>query len=201
MYVTGTDDSIVSTPTGKGKSWSRDLSGSGTGVSVHPDDPVVYCSDNDGNVVAFNVEDGSEKWEYDTGTGRSRGIGIARDGDLVFIDTDDGAIRALDSKDGSEEWEASAPGSVTDFATHPDGSELYASIREDTGPAVAYDIEDGSELWSVERGNGRAEGIDVSPDGETIYLATRPALIALNSDDGSEVWTSDSEGDDDIRGV
>jgi DNA-binding beta-propeller fold protein YncE len=137
--------------------------------------------------VAFDANTGTQQWEAHysgatSGYAEATGIAISPDGEKVFVA---GAV----------------PGPLT-----PLGCLHYCD--QDYG-ILAYNAETGAQLWTASYGidyaystgeiNQGATGIEVSPDGATVYVtgaafnggATFAAgTVALDSTSGAEKWTA-----------
>jgi outer membrane protein assembly factor BamB len=103
--------------------------------------------------------DGQLLWHVDLGDMTTRnsfgeGSSPALHGDFVVINWDhegESFVVALDAATGKERWRTARPGEVTSWATplivaHGPGRQVVVPA---TGRSRGYDLETGSELWSV----------------------------------------------------
>ncbi|MGP4110567.1 protein kinase domain-containing protein [Streptomyces sp. 4N509B] len=149
---------------------------------------TVYLSDWDDQFVALRLDDGERRWTrpsdgflpgpptLDTSTG------------LLYL-VDAGAVVALGPDDGGERWtspirddglESPSPAVVA-------GDTLYVGGGDRL--VYAMNAADGEGRWAA---GDRAGTIPAVADGR-VYVADRsehfPTVLALDAEDGSEVWT------------
>ena len=171
--------------------WSESV-GAGTEflrVALNPsgDGSRVYAASHDGNVGAFNPENGQRFWVTELDLTLSAGPGIG-DG-LVVVAGYDGDLIALNVKDGQELWRTRI------------GAESLAKPVIDDDKVIVYTIDgrlrvysafDGRLLWVLEQSvpaltqRGSAAPIVV---GNTIVTGfDNGRLLAVDLDDGILEW-------------
>ena len=202
-----------------------------TGISEYPS-PVFrkYAT------LAYDADDGSQLWvtEYN-GPGTSDeayAVAVSPDGSRVFVTggsigagthVDFGTV-AYDATDGSELWVAryNGPGNNQDtgraLGLSVDGSRVFVTGESASGATVnsfdyatvAYDANDGSQLW-VSRYNGPANGGDwarkLAVAGDRVFVTggspgmAAPlqdfATVAYDTADGHQLWVARYQGLDD----
>jgi outer membrane protein assembly factor BamB len=176
--------------------------GSPASATPASDGQRVYSYFGSYGVIAYDF-DGKEQWRKPleigmviNGSGTSPAI--LKERLLINCDQQEGKafVVALDSKSGKEIWRAPRPEFPSSYTTpvlwSRDGRDeviLVGSVR-----TVAYDLNDGRELWSV-RGT---EGISVAPtpvigDGQLVVMSrafagsripTSSEFLAQNDKDG-----------------
>ena len=171
--------------------WSAKL-GAGTeflrmALSPAGDGNRIYAASYDGNVSAYDAEDGDRIWRTETELVLSAGPGVGEG--LVVVAGYDGDLVALRAEDGSEVWR-------TDIAAES----LARPLIEDDA-VVVYTIDgrlrvfstfDGAERWALEQSQpaltlrGSAAPIIV---GTTVIAGfDNGRLSAISLADGSEQW-------------
>ncbi len=171
--------------------WSESV-GAGTEslrVALNPsgDGNRVYAASYDGNVGAFNPENGQRIWVTELDLTLSAGPGIG-DG-LVVVAGYDGDLIALNARDGQELWRTRI------------GAESLAKPAIDDDRVIVYTIDgrlrvysafDGRQLWVLEQSvpaltqRGSAAPMVV---GNTIITGfDNGRLLAVDLDDGILEW-------------
>jgi outer membrane protein assembly factor BamB len=148
-------------------------------------DGILTIGNSDGNVYAFDVEDGSRIWTFPT-TGRVWATPLVIS-DTVYVPSLDHNLYALDLTTGQERWRFGAEGAMAGQPLAMDGRlyigafdhELYALRREDG--AVEWGFEGTNWFWGTP-----------ATDGSHIYAADVDGNVyALDTETGSEVWRSE----------
>lgn len=106
----------------------------------------VVVGGADGSVFAFDLGDGSRRWDVDVGA--SAGAPRLRDGRVYLpVERADGgaAIVALDPADGTKRWRAET-GPIGGLVVAPHGCYSIAPQGE-SGSIVARTLADGAERW------------------------------------------------------
>lgn len=171
--------------------WSQKL-GKGTealrvGLSPGGDGNRVYAASHDGNVIAFNPENGDQVWRVETEVVLSAGPGVG-DG-IVVVAGYDGDLIALNAADGAEIWRIQIASETLATPLVKDGNVAVYSID---GRLRVYAAFDGAETWSFEQASpaltqrGSASPITV---GTSIFSGfDNGRLVASKLSDGTLVW-------------
>ena len=134
------------------------------------------------------VEQPVELWRVELDDGAAAPL-LIHEGRVIVIDLG-GTIRALDGGTGREAWFVELPSGVETAPTIADGT-LYA-IGGD-GVLRTISLADRSTGWTADGFNDTSI-ITVSGD---VVLAGGPGeIIALSTDDGRELWRSETGGSD-----
>lgn len=156
-------------------------------------DGTVYIGSQSNKMFAL-TPDGNEIWNFEVGGDFNATPAIGIDGTLYVGNTDDNFYAI--NPDGSEKW-SSEYGSWSACATAigQDGTIYFSGEGNNLDPTsggvlIAYNPNDGSEIWRVGRSDKVSRGGPViSPDG-TLYLVGEDGLlVAYNTADGSVLWT------------
>ena len=102
-------------------------------------DGTVYCADYD--IIAFNAENGEEKWQYEGG-GSLTTAPTAASGSVYFGDSD-GRVSSITTT-GEKEWEFQAYDDILGAPAVIDGIVYFGS---DDHYLYAINADDGTELW------------------------------------------------------
>jgi outer membrane protein assembly factor BamB len=171
--------------------WSQKLGGGSEllrlGLSPAGDGNHIYAASYDGNVSAYNPDNGDLIWRVKTELTLSSGPGVGEG--LVVVCSADGDVLALHSKDGSEAWRVNVAG------------ESLARPLVGSGVIVVYTIDgqlrvlsalDGVERWVMLQAvpaltqRGSSSPILV---GSTIVVGfDNGRLIAVDLNDGIVEW-------------
>jgi len=106
----------------------------------------IYAASFDGNVIAFNPENGKQAWRNKLDIRLSSGPGVGDD--IVAVVAADGYVIALSSADGSERWRAYVGGESL-AAPLVFGERVVVQTVDNQLRALS--VFDGSEHWSIEQ--------------------------------------------------
>ena len=155
----------------------------------------------DGEVVALDRDNGSEKWRNDIG--RSISAAPALNDQIVVIRTVDGHMVAINAVTGEQTWAIERP--VASLSVGLDAPGLVAGegliSGFSSGRVVASNIYNGTTFWEKRafRPGGKNEierliDIDAPPvmAGQLVLLgAYRGGIVAYLLRDGEEVWRNE----------
>lgn len=102
----------------------------------------VYAAAIKGGVRAFDLQNGSALWHYESDARLSGGPG-AGDG-LVVVGTLDGEVIALDAATGAEKWQAKVANEVIAAPVIGQG---FVLVRSNDGRVSAFDAASGERRW------------------------------------------------------
>lgn len=127
--------------------WSRSV-GDGQGAGRYHlkpllDGDVIYAASADGEVAAFNANNGDKQWLVEMELPLSGGVGKFRDS--LFVGGADGLVIRLDARDGSEIWRAEVTGEVL-AAPQSNGSVVVAQTYD--GKLIGFDYATGEQRWA-----------------------------------------------------
>ena len=114
-------------------------------ASYHPvvlGKTLVVASPNDGSVMAFDTETGSEQWRFFS-SGPIRVAPVAHDG-KVYVGSDDGYLYCLDARSGDEVWKIRAAPEDRPEWRHLGNGRLVSFWPVRGGPVIS---EDGATLY------------------------------------------------------
>lgn len=150
-------------------------------------DETVVVGTKDGRVGAFDLRDGTQRWERE-GTAEIRRAATVDDS-TAFVNLDAKTMYALDIRTGETRWrtELESRMYVNGGPVFADGT-LYTA--DFAGYAYAIDANSGEIQWRRELNAGSPVGTIAVNDGR---IVATPNLIVnmLNAEDGREVWTGD----------
>jgi len=173
--------------------WQREYRLTGTHNASCPvlDDDRVYIASQDGYVACFGQIDPDA-------TGYSRGVTsqfsdstIALYGDYLVVGGA-GAYYILDREAGTGRGQYDLPSGLP-VKSSPLVVDGVAYAGDLDGNVHAFDVTDGSEIWSVSLGSGAINCAPVT-DGAYIYLASRNGYLhKLDRETGEEVLRSPAD--------
>lgn len=160
-------------------------------VALRPvgDGNRIYAASFNGNVTAFNPENGKQVWRNKLDITLSSGPGVG-DG-IVVVVAADGFVIALDANDGSERWRAYIRG---ESLAQPLVLEEHIIVQTVDNRLLALSTFDGSERWSFEQSTPTLtiRG-STSPmrSGQTVVTGfDNGRLVALDLSTGDVQWES-----------
>jgi len=158
-------------------------------VALRPvgDGNRIYAASLDGNVIAFNPENGKQVWRNKLDITLSSGPGVGED--LVVVVAADGFVIALGSNDGSERWRTYIGGES--LATPLVFGERVV-VQTVDNQLRALSAFDGSEQWSIEQSTptltvrGTASPVQ---SGQTVITGfDNGRLVAVDLASGDVQW-------------
>jgi outer membrane protein assembly factor BamB len=173
------------------KVWSEKL-GEGTeslriGLNPSGDGNRIYAASYDGNVSAFNPENGDRVWQTELELNLSAGPGVGEG--IVVVAGYDGDLVALDADDGSEQWRINIVSETLAKPAIADSSVVVYSID---GRLRVYSALDGRELWSLARDvpalTQRGSSSPIITGNTVIAGSDNGRLLAVDLDDGIIEW-------------
>jgi outer membrane protein assembly factor BamB len=173
------------------KLWENDA-GEGAGetkndLAVWLQNGKAFAVDHEGEVSAFNAENGRRLWETDLDVTVVAGIGGGMD--MVLVGTQKGQLIALNEVDGQERWRTRLSSEV--LATPKAAAGMVVSRTSD-GRVTGIAADTGEVQWSYQRAvpllSLRGAGAPVITDDKVIAGYDNGKLVALSLSDGKVVW-------------
>ena len=168
-------------------------------AALSPDESTVYVGSWDNKLYAINTENGGTLWTFESGSLIWSSPSVADDGTVYFGGTD-GFLYGLNS-DGTLKWEVYVGGELDSSVAIGVSGDLYVASGE--GVVYSFNVS-GQELWTFkvpdEIGAAGRETIIVSScmlsgTGELYVGSDNYFLYALNTDDGSMLWSFETGGE------
>lgn len=145
-------------------------------------DGIVYAASGDGTVHALDLATGSERWAVSIEAPVSASPLLA--GGLVVIGDENGTLHALTATNGEAAWTAETDGGAITGSPATIGDDLI--VATNGTHAYRFDTATGEILWSIDVGGGSRRS--VTADDETAYLGIDGEMVAIDLDDGAELW-------------
>jgi len=149
----------------------------------------IYAASVNGNVFAFDPENGRQIWRNKLGIGLSSGPAVG--GDIVVVVAADGFVVALSAADGSERWRAYISG---ESLAAPLVYEGQVAVQTVDNTLTALSIYDGSKRWSMEQSTPtltiRGSASPVQSGKLVIAGFDNGRLVAVNLETGDIEWES-----------
>ena len=167
--------------------------------------------ENNGSVVAVDVQDGTTEWEYDKPAEVIFQLEYV-DGQLYMLDAD-GALRVLDAATGTQNWASEVPYSSKSGDDEPlwpgnisVGPERVVvsllDINSEEGYTYIYAVNKSEQRvdWEIQHETieEHSEYSYLSPEGlspivdGTVYVAFNRATISVDVQDGTINWSQDN---------
>ncbi len=148
---------------------------------------VVYAADVEGQVFAFNAENGKRLWKIKLK--RPVSGAISSHGDKVFLATYGGGVIALSAEDGALLWEAKAS---SEILAPPVSSGSVVSVNTIDGRVYTYDANTGEQIWTHDHPvpilTLRGNAAPVVTNTQVIVGFDNGQVVSLNAADGSLGW-------------
>lgn len=167
------------------------LPASGTSVTG----PRALLSSLDGKLLAFDALTGKLAWKADLGAASRAPATVA--GQLVLVTTEANKLFALNRQTGAVVWTGGRPpptGLTIEGHSAPTvhGGRVFATFSD--GYAEAYNLADGSRLWSRPLSFKAKEFSDADADpfvadGRLFVASYSDGIYALDPKDGSTLWS------------
>jgi outer membrane protein assembly factor BamB len=141
---------------------------------------VVVIADEAGMVTAIDAETGREVWQKPAGGEAFTTPAIARG--VVFVATNEPSLTAFDLKTGSRLWRRDVGGESS-----PAAGDGVVFLGGDDQSVRALDAATGETRWSSPLGYAIRSSVTFT-DG-AVYVGSGPTLTAIDSSDGSTLWT------------
>jgi len=173
--------------------WSRNV-GASAGeryLRLRPavGDGTVYAAERDGDVAAYDVLTGEERWETSTDAPISGGPGLGEG--LVIVGTSDGEVLALAADSGELAWRRRVSSEVL---AAPTASQGVVVVRTQDGKLVGMKAADGDRLWVYDRAvpalSLRGTSAPVIAGSSVVAGFDSGLLVALALADGALLWES-----------
>ena len=152
---------------------------------------VLYVASLDNVLYALRADSGDEIWRVELGGSIASSPSL--DDGVLYVPSFDRMIHALDADSGEELWNAPAEDWVWGSPAVGDGEVFYGDVA---GNLYAVNAQSGEGLWSTSV-QGAIQSSPLYDDG-VLYLGSGEVegeeeerggqILALNADDGSEVW-------------
>jgi len=171
--------------------WSADLGGDAEflRIALRPvgDGNRIYAASRDGNVMAFQPENGKRLWRRELDMDLSAGPGVGNN--LVAVAAADGLIIALDAASGNELWRISIAGESLAPPVIKDDLVVVLTIDNRLRALSAFD---GTERWVIEQSapllTMRGSSTPVIVGTSVVAGFDNGRLISIDLDSGDIEW-------------
>jgi outer membrane protein assembly factor BamB len=171
--------------------WSRWISSSDAVLRVNlriaHDDKDAYIAVNSGKVYSFGLKSGVTEWSVKTGLTISAGPSLGPG--MLVVAGQDGTVLAMNPADGTTLWKVSVNGEI--LASPAIGVGCVV-VRTTDGRILSLSAGDGRTLWKTNydepRLTLRGAADPVIVDRVLIDGLDNGKLVALNLDDGTQLW-------------
>ena len=143
----------------------------------------LFVGTADNHVLALNADDGSERWNYETGHA-IWGQPSFRDGTL-YVDSMDWSVYALDAATGDLVWKTPLGGAL---ASRPVLGEDLMYVSSFDGNVHALDIASGEVRWSAPAADW-VWGAPALENGTIYYSDIQGNVFAADAETGEQMWT------------
>jgi outer membrane protein assembly factor BamB len=205
-YDAGSTVSVVSASTG-GLIWSADLipsterRGDASGGSLAISGNTLLAASAYGEVVAFDLTSGTQKWRQRLEAAGSAGLTIHKG--LAYVVGGDSQLWALDMANGLVKWQVSGAETTASRvgSAAPAVNDRLAVVPFASGDILGLFRKGGTKLWSASLAGQRAGVVyanvsDITSDpvivGNTVYMGNQAGrFAAYDMETGARRWTAD----------
>lgn len=153
---------------------------------------LLLAADVEGHVKAYDLDDGTLKWDVQLGARTGVKAAPVLVGDRLIVGDDSGHVTAISAADGSILWttDVHAPVYAAPAAT------LDAVFVPTTrGKLICLSVADGSVNWEFQTPSSEAYVASPAVDGEdVIFGASDGHVRSLNPADGALHWSTEVDG-------
>ena len=175
-------------PDGSGLKWSTSFIDNITTAPNLGESGAIYFGTDGGDLVALNVQDGSERWRFQTGAPVMSSPALG-DEETIYFGSTDGLVYAL-SPEGIEKWRIST---VIGIESSPAvGSDGTIYVGSNSGLLWAINP-DGSMKWVFVTRSQIHSSPGIGPNGEVFVGSDDGYLYAVGSG-GDELWRFKTQG-------
>lgn len=175
------------------KIWSANVGGNAEflrlGLQPAGDGSRIYAASHDGNVTAFNPENGKQIWRNKLETELTGGPGVGEG--RVVVASQDGYAIALDAATGEEQWRVAVEGESLARPLIKDDTVIVQTI--DNRVEALY-LFDGRKRWTLVQSAPaltiRGSAIPVIVGQTVIAGFDSGRIVAADLDTGTIVWES-----------
>ena len=188
IYVGGYDSILYALSHSGDLQWQEPVGGSIVGGPVVADGTVLVGA-GDGVLYAFDVEDRSSRWTFETGS--RIWYSPVVNGGVVYLTSSDRKIYAIKLEDGSKVWEFETNGAIASTPVVSGGSVYFGSFD-----AVFYALSaaTGKRQWQFDEGKNWYWGEALVTD-DSVYVGSLDGnLYALDKSTGDLRWTLATDG-------
>ncbi|MDN3521191.1 outer membrane protein assembly factor BamB [Halomonas ramblicola] len=173
------------------RAW-REGAGDGLGRAGYPiaparDGDAVFAADVNGELFAFDADDGETRWEVELEVPVSSAL-TAVAGE-VYLGTRNGEVLAIDQDDGSVRWRARVPSEVL---AAPQPNQQLLVVQGVDGSVTALDRTSGDQRWSYSANlpslTLRGTGTPTVIDPVTFAGFANGRLVTLDNRSGQPLW-------------
>ena len=151
---------------------------------------LIFISNEEGNVLAFNKLDGEKIWEYQTSfNGRPINL-IVSNGQLVFCSTN-GIVYSLNPKTGKENWKFHIGSDASEGFSYAGSTIFYSS---DMGKMYAYDILTKKIKWTFDTKGGSIVSVPTIFNNAIYFASLNGNLFSLDINTGNKNWSYLAQG-------
>ena len=161
---------------------AKSVGGYGSHPAATKDYLISGAQGNDAALTCFGLDSGAIVWQRELNNTYARDPVI--DGNRLYIVT--GSIYCLDIDDGSTIWSYEFEDYPSFTTPAIDDMNAYVTIDDSV---FAFNKMTGEPLWRVHGSTKEA----IVADGQHVYATAEGRILALDPEDGSEVWTHDIE--------
>jgi outer membrane protein assembly factor BamB len=189
--ISNEDETIESVDLQNGsRDWVAKLGSSESSPLAH--EKYLYVTSLNGRLYCLNISDGSEVWNFKTGTDDARRpirSSPATDGATIAFGCDDGCLYGVACSDGSRKWKFQTGQSIFASPIIVDGRVVVGSLD---CKVYCLELSTGALVWSFDA-KSRVFG-NASTNGKLVFVgAADGTCYALDVANGSVVWKFDAK--------
>ena len=152
-------------------------------------DGILIIGSSDNTIIAFDVENRTKKWTFQTNGPVWSSVDIYED--LVYFTSLDKYVYAIDFTDGSLVWKFKTGGAIV---STPIVNQNKVYVGSFDRILYAIDAKSGNEIWRFENAKSWYWGTPIIYEKYIFAPSLDGNLYALERESGKLLWTTNTEG-------
>lgn len=171
--------------------WEKNI-GVVEGSPTIVNDTVYVASDGEENIIAYDIETGSQRWNYSVGIGNEMQGNAYVEHGLVIAEQDEGTIHALHKSNGTVKWQEPTARSAEDSLAYGEDT-IFSNANN--GDMKALYVENGTRKWiNGNTGMSRPRGTPIYYNGSVIQTDSS-GLFSFDAKTGDLEWSNTNIGE------
>ena len=172
------------------------------------DESTLFVGHNNG-LRALNTADGSQRWNYASGTVNTSQPALSNDGQTVYFGSADDDLHAVNTADGSGKWRFDTGANIESAAVVDAAGNVYVAstnrnvykLQDNGGSATQLWVNNSSFSGGGTFGFNNGSSPALSNDGSVLYLGDGDGNVAaLDTATGTDNWGGTVQVTGRIRG-
>lgn len=164
--------------------WKASIGSDGNSIPIVYEN-LVFISNQEGNVIAFNKLDGEKIWELQTSFNGAPINLIVSNDQLIFCSSK-GVVYSLNPKTGKENWKFNIGSDASSGFSFAGSTIFYSS---EMGKMYAYDILTKKTKWTFDTNGGSIVSVPTIFNNAIYFASLNGNLFSLDINTGNKNWS------------